>query len=94
MKALLIIGLLLISIVQASPTENEFIICKKMSVSLLERCLNKHSWYSNKSCWINSQKSFDACAKDIVYSHNPKAQAERNEDRKEMEEILKENAQE
>lgn len=77
MKKIIIIGLLFSSLLEASPTENEFILCQKKSVKLLERCLDMGSDYKNTSCWKQSKNSYNLCYKEVMLSHNRKAMAER-----------------
>lgn len=89
MKSIIIIGLLFISLLQASPTENEFIPCKKMSVALLEGCLDKKPRHKNKSCWKMSKNSYDSCYKSIMLSHDREAMAKRKAAKRKAEDSLK-----
>ena len=53
--------------INASPTSNEFVPCKKIAVAKLEYCLMD----DDKNCWSESKASYESCRKDVIQQHIP-----------------------
>lgn len=58
-------GLLLSSFTIASPTENEFVPCKKIAVAMLESCLQ----HDDGNCWDKSEAAYNSCRTKVMDSH-------------------------
>ncbi len=69
--------LCLASATTASPTDNEFVPCKKIAVRTLDYCLNQNG----SECWEKSKSDHDACSKDVIYSHSRDARKYEEEKR-------------
>ena len=44
----------------ASPTDGDFVPCRKIAVSLLQECLDGRIFY-NKICWKKSETAYKEC---------------------------------
>ncbi|MEP2653007.1 MAG: hypothetical protein ABJH06_13550 [Paraglaciecola sp.] len=64
-----LIGVMFVGSVSATPTSSEFIPCKKLAVAELEYCLNG----ANNSCWSKSKVSYESCHKAIIERHGVKS---------------------
>ena len=64
---IVIVGLFFDTPVNASPTSNEFISCKKLAVATLEYCLKD----DDNNCWTKSKTSYNLCRKDVIKTHVP-----------------------
>lgn len=69
MKVLFIVPLSLFvnAPINASPTANEFVPCKKKALAILEYCLNE----DEKSCWSKSKAGYESCRTDVIRRHAP-----------------------
>ena len=64
---IVIVGFFFNTPINASPTSNEFIPCKKLAVTMLKYCLKDN----DNNCWTKSKTSYDSCRKDVIQSHVP-----------------------
>ncbi|WP_068547741.1 hypothetical protein [Thalassotalea crassostreae] len=64
-KILALTGLFFSSFTMASPTENEFIPCKKIAVAMLESCLQ----HDDGNCWVKSETAHNSCRTKVIDSH-------------------------
>ena len=62
-----IVGLLYGTSIQASPTSNEFVPCKKLAVARLNHCLKE----DDNNCWSKSKASYNSCRKNVIKRHAP-----------------------
>jgi len=60
-----IVGLLYGPSIQASPTSNEFVPCKKLAVARLEYCLKD----DDLNCWSKSKAGYNSCRKNVIKRH-------------------------
>ncbi|MYM61797.1 hypothetical protein [Pseudomaricurvus sp. HS19] len=79
-------GLLWAGTISASPTDNEFIPCKKLAVRTLDFCLNQNG----SECWEKSKADHDSCSKDVIYGHSRDARKYEEEKRQAEKEARKE----
>jgi len=61
------VGLLYGPSIQASPTANEFVPCKKLAVARLDHCLKE----DDNNCWSKSKASYHSCRKNVIKRHTP-----------------------
>ena len=64
---IVIVGLFFNASINATPTSNEFIPCKKMAVAMLEYCLKD----DDGNCWSKSKAHYESCRKDVIQRHIP-----------------------
>jgi len=89
-KSLIVIVFVFLSsilFVSASPTNYDFIKCNKISMALLEHCLQERGIFSNDFCWEDSKKGYKTCRTNVMKSYSPdkdreKAMRMREEKRK------------